>query len=138
MDTKLCRTCGRTITWRRKWAASWDAVTRCSQACRTRKPGALDRQLEGALLALARQRGPAKTLCPSEAARRVRPDDWRPLMERTRNAARRLIAAGHLDMLQRGATVDASTARGAVRLRLARRPPAPGWEDFAAPALDGD
>lgn len=124
---KLCRTCGRTIVWRKKWQDDWDAVTRCSKACRSRKPGPVDRELEAALLALAEQRGPSKTLCPSEAARRVRPEDWRPLLERTRNAARRLIAAGHLDMMQKGKVVDASTARGVVRLRLANRPPAAGW-----------
>ena len=125
---KLCRTCGRTLEWRKKWEATWDTVTRCSKACRSRKPGPLDRELEDALLAIAQQRGASKTLCPSEAARRVRPEDWRPLMERTRNAARRLIATGQLDMLQKGRVVDASTAKGAVRLRLAHRAPAPGWE----------
>lgn len=127
---KLCLTCGRRITWRKKWADHWDEVTRCSKACRSRRPGGLDRELEHALVTLAEQRGPTKTLCPSEAARRVRPDDWRPLMERTRSAARRLVAAGRMDVLQGGAVVDASTARGAIRLRRAERPPAPGWEAY--------
>lgn len=57
------------------------------------------------------------TICPSEAARAVAPDDWRGLMERTRAAARRLAAAGRLDVLQKGAVVDAASARGPIRLR---------------------
>ena len=57
------------------------------------------------------------TICPSEAARRVRPDDWRPLMERTRAAARRLVGTGAVVILQRGRPVDPSTAKGPIRVR---------------------
>jgi hypothetical protein len=49
-------------------------------------------------------------------------------MERARQAARRLVARGGLDVLQGGRVVDASTARGPIRLRLAQRPPEPGWD----------
>jgi len=125
---KRCHTCGRRIEWRARWADQWGQVTRCSAACRSRRPGPLDRELERVIGSIARERGPHKTLCPSEAARAVRPDDWRPLMERARRAARRLVARGVLDVLQGGRVVDASTARGPIRLRLARRAPEPGWE----------
>lgn len=118
---KICQTCGRRFAWRAKWAEDWAAVTRCSAACRRRKPGPVDRELEATLLRLARARGPRKTLCPSEAARAVRPDDWRDWMERTRMAARRLVADGRLEVLQRGQVVDPSTARGPIRLRVTRR-----------------
>ena len=70
---------------------------------------------------LLAERGAGKTICPSEAARRVRPDGWRPLMERTRAAARRLVAAGEVEITQQGRVVDASTARGPIRVRLVRR-----------------
>ncbi len=63
----------------------------------------------------ARARG--KTLCPSEVARAVA-DDWRPLMERTRCAARRLVAAGRAHIVQGGQIVDPSTAKGPIRIRL--------------------
>lgn len=60
------------------------------------------------------------TLCPSEIARRVGGDDWRPLMEPARQAARRLVAAGVAEIAQRGSVVDPSTARGPIRVRPVR------------------
>ena len=112
-----CATCGRRIEWRKKWAADWDAVRYCSDRCRSHKPSALDGQLEEAILTIATARAAGKTMCPSEAAKAVR-EDWRPLMERTRQAARRLVAQGRLEILQKGRVVDPSTAKGPIRLRL--------------------
>ena len=123
---KTCAACGRTITWRKKWERDWDNVKFCSDACRSQKPGARDQALEETMLALLHARGAGKTICPSEAARTVAghggmSDDrsaWEPLMEPARAAARRLVAAGKLDILQGGHVVDGSTAKGPIRLRL--------------------
>ncbi len=62
-------------------------------------------------------RGAGKTICPSEAARAVRPEGWEALMEPARAAARRLVAAGRIVMTQGGLVVDPSHAKGAIRLR---------------------
>ena len=115
---KLCITCGRTITWRKKWERDWDNVKFCSDACRAHKPSAQDQQLEHTILDLLHQRSRDKTICPSEAARAVSPSAWEPLMEPARAAARRLVAAGLIDITQAGHTVDPSTAKGPIRLRL--------------------
>ena len=117
-DEKSCTVCGRTMTWRRKWARNWDDVKYCSNACRKRGKTGVDAALEHAILDLLAARARGATICPSEAARRVAPDDWRTLMERALSAARRLVASGALEMTQRGRAVDPSTARGPVRLRL--------------------
>lgn len=117
-DEKPCSVCGRTMTWRRKWARNWEAVKYCSDACRKRGKTGVDKALEQAILELLSARARGATICPSEAARRVAPDDWRPLMARARSAARRLVALGALEITQRGRAVDPSTARGPVRLRL--------------------
>lgn len=120
--TKPCAACGRTITWRKKWERDWDSVRLCSDACRGKKKAVatVGAQLEVAILELLEQRARDATICPSEVARREAPDDWRPLMEPVREAARRLIAQGRLEMTQQGQVVDPSTARGAIRLRLRR------------------
>ena len=34
LPTKICATCGRPFTWRRKWARDWEAVRYCSRRCR--------------------------------------------------------------------------------------------------------
>ena len=117
---KTCARCGRRFTWRAAWADCWESVRYCSAGCRRRRLGRLDHDLEKQILTLLDARG-AASICPSEAVRALRPDDWRDQMERARQAARRLVARGELEITQRGQVVDPSTARGPVRLRR-RRP----------------
>ena len=129
---KTCAACGRTITWRKKWERDWDNVRFCSDACRSHKPGAREKLLEETILRLLQQRGAGKTICPSEAARTVAGNGdlsadratWEPLMEPARAAARRLVAAEKIVITQAGHVVDASTAKGPIRLRLPLKSPA--------------
>ncbi|MBE7188469.1 DUF2256 and DUF3253 domain-containing protein [Jatrophihabitans endophyticus] len=116
VPTKTCASCGRTIEWRKKWERSWDDVRYCSDACRRRKVSDVDRRLEAAIGdLLARTSG---TICPSDAARAVGTEDsWRELMEPARRAARRLVAAGEVEITQGGRVVDPSTAKGPIRIR---------------------
>lgn len=65
---------------------------------------------------VAAERDDGKTFCPSEVARRLA-DDWRPLMERVRERAALLAAAGELQATQGGRPVEIATARGPIRLR---------------------
>lgn len=44
-------------------------------------------------------------------------EPWRELMEPARSAARRLVAAGEVEITQRGRVVDPSTAAGPIRIR---------------------
>ena len=118
--TKTCRSCGRTMTWRKAWARSWDEVCYCSAACRRRGRRDVDVALGGAVRTLRARRPPTGTICPSEAARTVGGDDWETLMEPARAAARRLVADGEVEITQRGRVVDPSTARGPIRIRAAR------------------
>jgi hypothetical protein len=37
LPSKLCKTCGRTMTWRKAWAKNWEQVLYCSDACRKNK-----------------------------------------------------------------------------------------------------
>jgi len=108
--------CGRTMEWRKKWARSWDEVRYCSDACRRRGLRPVDHDLEAAIERLLDARARGATICPSEAARVVGGDDWQPLMEPTRAAARRLCADGRVVITQRGRPVDPSTAKGPIRI----------------------
>ena len=116
-EDKTCQTCGRTITWRKKWARDWDDVKHCSDACRRSRPGPTDAALERTVLELLDARARGATICPSEAARAVGGDDWRPLMEPARAAGRRLVARGEVEITQAGHVVDGSTAKGPIRIR---------------------
>ena len=80
------------------------------------------------ILDLVRARGPGKTICPSEAARRLAagdpdPDAWRDLMPAVRAAAARLRDQGLIAVTQRGRPVDPLSTKGPIRLGP---PPSPG------------
>jgi hypothetical protein len=34
LPTKICATCGKPFTWRKKWEKVWDDVKYCSDKCR--------------------------------------------------------------------------------------------------------
>ncbi len=119
-EEKTCATCGRRITYRKKWAASWEDVRYCSDACRSHRGSVKSSELESSIRALLAIRAGGATICPSEAARAVGGEDWRALMEPARQAARRLVAAGEIVITQRGQIVDPSTAKGPIRLRLVK------------------
>ena len=116
-EPKTCASCGRTIEWRKKWARSWDEVRYCSDACRRHRVTDTDRALESSIRSLLDSRRGGATICPSEAAREVGGEDWRDLLEPARRAARRLVAAGEVEVTQGGRVVDPSTAKGPIRVR---------------------
>ena len=79
-------------------------------------------QLRDAILSLARDRAPAKTICPSDAARAVGGDQWRDLMEQARDIARELANAGDVEIMQRGEVIDPNSQwRGPIRIRIRPR-----------------
>ncbi len=124
-EDKTCASCGRTIQWRKKWERDWDQVRYCSTGCRKRGVNATDQALEDSIVQLLDARSSSSSICPSEAAKAVSsgddPEAWRELMEPARRAARRLVAAGTVEITQRGSVVDPSTAKGPIRIRTARR-----------------
>ncbi len=75
-------------------------------------------ELRAAILELLAQRDPGKTICPSDAARAVAGDRFRPLMDTARAAAARLVEEGRIEVTQRGEPVDLRTAKGPIRLRM--------------------
>lgn len=116
-DEKTCVSCGRRMEWRAKWAANWDEVRFCSDACRRRRVTPTDQELEATILGLL---AAVPTIWPADAARAVGGDDWSRLEEPARRAARRLVAAGQVQITQAGSVVDPSTAKGPFRIRRAR------------------
>jgi hypothetical protein len=78
----------------------------------------VNQQLRAAILDLARERGPAKTICPSDAARQVGGDNWRDLMDDARDIARQLARSGDVEISQKGEVLDPDAAwRGPIRIR---------------------
>ncbi|WP_322788287.1 DUF3253 domain-containing protein [Pseudarthrobacter equi] len=82
--------------------------------------GPTGKELETAILKLLAARAATSTICPSDAARAVGGEHWRGLMEPVRQAARRLVDAGDVEVTQGGSVVDPGTAKGPIRIRKAR------------------
>ncbi|SEH48828.1 Protein of unknown function [Mycolicibacterium rutilum] len=75
-------------------------------------------RLREAILELSRERGPDKTICPSDAARAVGGADWRDLMDDARATARDLARRGDVEISQKGEVLDPdATWRGPIRIR---------------------
>jgi hypothetical protein len=79
-----------------------------------------EQEIEATILALVEERGPDKSVCPSEAARALAPV-WQTLMGPVRRVAIALAHAGRIHILRKGKPVDPAETRGVIRLRL--RPP---------------
>lgn len=75
-----------------------------------------DMVIAACVLEMARERGPGKTLCPSEVARRLDPEDWEPLMPRVRLAAAKLAAERKVRVTQQGVEVDPLLVSGPFRI----------------------
>ena len=37
LPTKICESCNKPFTWRKKWERDWDNVKYCSKKCKTTK-----------------------------------------------------------------------------------------------------
>lgn len=74
--------------------------------------------IENAILKALDARPVNSSICPSEVARAIRPNAWRPLMPHVRTAAAQLVARGLVTVTQIGEPVDPIAAVGPIRLRL--------------------
>lgn len=68
--------------------------------------------------ALLRERGPAKTICPSDAARAIGGETWRSSMQLVRDVAEELVEAGAIEVRQKGKVVETRPLKGPIRLGL--------------------
>jgi hypothetical protein len=112
------------MTWRKAWARSWDEVRYCSSACRIRRVGPVDRALEDALRGLLEAAPRNATVDPDDAVDVVAATgstSRAELREPARSAARRLVAQGVAEVVERGRVVDPSRATGPMALRRTAR-----------------
>ena len=74
---------------------------------------------ESVILRLCAERGPTRSICPSEAARLLASEtEWRTCLPAVRAAAVGLAHAGRIDILRKGRRIAPEDMRGVIRLRL--------------------
>ncbi len=79
--------------------------------------------IAGEILKQTASRGPERSICPSEVARALAPEEdaWRRLMSNVRRVALSLAREGQVEVLRKGKPVDPSEeVRGVIRLRAAK------------------
>lgn len=76
---------------------------------------AFDERIAAALRALVRKRSES-SICPSDVARTVGGETWRPLMPDVRRVAAELVDRGEIVVIQKGDPVSIREARGPVRI----------------------
>jgi hypothetical protein len=70
------------------------------------------------ILRMATDRGADKTICPSEVARALFPDEWRGHMEEVRQHAFDLQRTGQVSITQKGEPIDAKNIKGPIRIKI--------------------
>jgi hypothetical protein len=113
---KICASCGRIITYRKKWEKNWDEIKYCSDECRRNK-NRFD--FRDAILELLRLRGPHAVIAQVDVLTSSQQADA-VLLEHARRSARLLAHEGKIELLQNGKVVDPTTFRGPVQMRLKR------------------
>ena len=72
--------------------------------------------IQAEILRQVAARGAGRSICPSEVARALAPEGWRPLMAAVRREAATLAGAGQLDILRKGKPIAPEAMRGVIRL----------------------
>ncbi len=73
--------------------------------------------IESKTLELLQQRAPGATICPSEIARSLFPENWREHMEDVRDVAEWMSTQNMIDLTQKGKKI-APPYKGPIRLKL--------------------
>ena len=108
--------CGKAMPRSAIWGPEWLVRTFCSEDCSESRLAPLDYRLQEAVLQLLGRQSAGESLNLEDVARFVDPLGWESLMERARNAARRLGAQGALTI--EGSAPDESVLWGSDEMRL--------------------
>src|SRR5689334_3240796 len=99
------------------WSRSWKSRSLESAACHHAPMNATTEMVRNVIQGLLDRRQPPATICPSEVARALAPQHWRPLMPQVRAVAVAMAKEGTVDVRQGGRTVDPNgELRGPIRI----------------------
>ncbi len=119
---KVCRFCGRSFEYRKKWLNNWAEVKYCSDSCRDafkRTGQSKVLEIQNEIMKLLETRTAEKTICPSEVLPANEKQN-KSRMEFVRQAARHLVHQGKVEITQGGKVVDPDEFRGPIRIRKKR------------------
>jgi hypothetical protein len=76
-----------------------------------------DAEIERAILDALAAAGPARSIAPADAARRLDAAAWRGLLAPVRRVAAIMAGRGELEILRKGRAIHPDDLRGVIRLR---------------------
>lgn len=83
------------------------------------KPGKVSKGIKVTIIEMLAARSRSKSICPSEVARAIEPNNWRSLMGDVRAAADELVKENRIIILQKHRAVSSAlNAKGPIRLAL--------------------
>jgi hypothetical protein len=74
--------------------------------------------IQHCILEMATERGADKTICPSEVARALFPENWRNHMDEVRNVAFELRDTHQVLITQKGETLNNNDIKGPIRIKI--------------------
>lgn len=77
--------------------------------------------IKATILKEAAMRGPEKSTCPSEIARKLFPENWRAHMPAIREEAIALQKQGLVLITQKGESVDTAEIKGPIRIKIPKK-----------------
>jgi len=75
----------------------------------------MSNKIEKQILLLLEERGKDKSICPSEVARQLFPEDWRMHMEEIREIGKKLAVQKKILITQKNKVVDLNNIKGPIR-----------------------
>ncbi len=76
-----------------------------------------DQRIDQKIMDMTSDRGSSASICPSEVARSLYPENWRAYMDRVRRRAYALHEAGDIVVTQKGKPVGSDHVKGPIRLK---------------------
>jgi len=80
-----------------------------------------EQQVSKEIFQLLAKRGPGKSICPSEVARNIAPDNWRAWMDLVRSVALKLAKEDEILITQKDKVLSPNQIKGPIRLRLSEK-----------------
>lgn len=77
-----------------------------------------DNDVAEVIIRMATERGPDKTICPSEVARDMFAQNWRNHMNEIRDAAIKLQQQGKVSITQKGVEISVEDIKGPIRIKI--------------------
>ena len=78
----------------------------------------MDQEIHQVMWELLSKRGPQKSICPSEVAKKCFPEGWRIHMEVVRKVAYEWAEEGKVMITQKGIPVDPARVKGPIRIKI--------------------